>query len=57
MHAIGVFCFSICECCFFRSRNSLTRPVAMQVQNMSQPQYVSVDVGNPDEQQYIVYAD
>jgi hypothetical protein len=29
----------------------------MQVQNMSQPQYVSVDVGNPDEQQYIVYAD
>jgi hypothetical protein len=51
------FCFSICECCFSRSRNSLTRPVAMQVQNMSQPQYVSVDVGNPDEQQYIVYAD
>ncbi|CAB3368733.1 Hypothetical predicted protein [Cloeon dipterum] len=39
-----------------KSRNSLTRPVAMQVQNISQPQYVSVDVG-ADDPQYIVYAD
>ncbi|KAF4517080.1 hypothetical protein B566_EDAN006397 [Ephemera danica] len=40
-----------------KSRNSLSRPMAMQVQNLQPPQYVQVEVGSSDEQQYIVYAD
>ncbi|KAG8222368.1 hypothetical protein J437_LFUL002987 [Ladona fulva] len=41
-----------------KSRNSMSRPVqGLQAQQLQQPQYVQVEVTNPEDQQFIVYTD